>query len=363
MPWARSSQMPRPDPFTAIRLVSLHSVRGANFWSPRPVTRLDLAVGAYQDISSAEVPGFADALVAAFPGLVEHRCSIGERGGFIARLWRGTYAPHIVEHLALELQSAIGHEVGYGRACGGARPGEYTVVFEHRHSEVGLRAGAHALEVVRRAFAGRALEVEHALTELGQLAEEPDVPPLRRRVLCGVTGGGPRAAVRAELARRWPDGGLAVDVTPAYLLNAGLPYARSELAIVLDAELSDVPERYREPEQAAQLVSVVADGVEPAGIVIVPAGAWEVQDRVRDADRRVAVFTERAPLAREELRAAHAAACIRQGRILIECRGVTHDAGPVRNPVSPLVELVAALAVFSRSELQPDTRPLEVERL
>jgi cyanophycin synthetase len=69
---------------TEIRMTTLqHATRGKNFWSLRPVTRMDLAVGAYDDISSASVPGFVDRLVGVMPGLIEHRCSIGERGGFV----------------------------------------------------------------------------------------------------------------------------------------------------------------------------------------------------------------------------------------------------------------------------------------
>ena len=89
-------------------MTTLHATRGANYWSRRPVTRLDLVVGSYDNISSAQVPGVTASLVAAMPSLVEHRCSIGERGGFITRLRRGTYVPHIIEHVALELQSLIG---------------------------------------------------------------------------------------------------------------------------------------------------------------------------------------------------------------------------------------------------------------
>lgn len=283
--------MPPPDPFTEIRLLSLRSLRGASLWSRRPVTRLDLHPGAYDEISSAAVPGFTEALVEALPGLREHRCSIGERGGFVVRLRQGTYAPHVVEHVALELQSMVGHEVGYGRARGGDRPGEYTVVFEHLHAAVGLRAAALALETVQRALAGTLDGVEHALTELEALARTPNAPPLRQHVLCGITGGGDRAAVRAEMLRRGvPAGGLIVEVTPAYLLNAGLPYSRSEVAVVLDAAPRDVPERYRDPEMARRLVSVLADAVPPAGIVVLPAGERELREMVLRAERRVAVF-------------------------------------------------------------------------
>src|SRR5215212_1498989 len=160
LPFAQTAARPylkpmsRPDPYTEIRLLSLRSLRGANLWSRRPVTRIDVAPGEYDEISSAHVAGFTEALVAALPGLWEHRCSIGERGGFVTRLRRGTYPPHVAEHVALELQGMVGHDVGYGRARGGDRPGEYTVVFEHLHAEVGLRCAALSLEIVQRAYAG-----------------------------------------------------------------------------------------------------------------------------------------------------------------------------------------------------------------
>ena len=48
----------------------------------------------------------------------------------------------------------IGHDVGYGRTRGGDVEGEYTLVFEHMHEGVGLRAAALALETVQQAFAG-----------------------------------------------------------------------------------------------------------------------------------------------------------------------------------------------------------------
>src|SRR4051794_12334135 len=185
--------MTRPDPANEIRLVSLRAIRGANFWARFPVIRIDLAVGAYDDISSADVPGFTDQLVAALPNLIEHRCSIGERGGFITRLRRGTYAPHIIEHVGLALQELVGHPVAYGRSRGGDRAGEYTVTFEHEHAEVGLRSAALALEIVQRAFAGTLSNVDAAVAELTSLAATPDFPPLQQEVLCGITGGHARA--------------------------------------------------------------------------------------------------------------------------------------------------------------------------
>ncbi len=115
--------MTLPDPFAEIRVTALQALRGANYWSVRPVTRMDLVVGAYDDISSAQAPGFAEALHRAMPGLIEHRCSIGTRGGFRTRLSRGTYAPHIIEHVALELQTLAGSDVSFGRVVQSGDPG------------------------------------------------------------------------------------------------------------------------------------------------------------------------------------------------------------------------------------------------
>jgi cyanophycin synthetase len=350
--------MKRPDPATEIRLLGIRTLRGASFWSRRPVTRVDLAVGAYDEISSADVPGVTEALVGAFPGLVEHRCSVGERGGFIARLRDGTYSPHIMEHVALELQTAVGHDVGYGRARGGGRPGEYTVVFEHLHAEVGTRVAGLALDAVQRAFAGTLAGVEHAVAELAALAALPDVPALRQRVLCGVTGAGERAALCEELRRNGSPGDeLVVDVAPAYLLAAGLPYASSRAAVILGSGLLDVPERYRDPERAAQLVSVVADGTDLDGVVVVPAGEGEVRERVRDAGRRVSVFTTGAEVDERDARAAYEVAAVREGRIAFGQGDSAEDGGALRPHVPPAVQLAAALTLRSLAELSPTGRP------
>jgi hypothetical protein len=345
-----------PDPTTEIRITALQSLRGMNFWSVRPVTRMDLAVGAFDEISSAQVAGFTDALVKAMPGLVEHRCSIGTRGGFVTRLRRGTYAPHIIEHVALELQSMVGHDVGYGKTRGGDVAGEYTLVFEHKHAGVGLRAAALALDTVQRAFAGTLDTVDAAVAEMKALAESEDVPPLRQDVLCGVTGGGPRGETRDELVRRGGELGLAgevvVDVAPAYVLQAGLPYSRSEMAIILDAEPADVPERYQDPERARQLVSTLIDAVPRDGVVIVPAKEWELQDAARDADCRVAIFAPDDDVTWRDKKLAHAIASVADGRIVLECGGDCRAEAELRADLSPAAQAAAALAVFALQQLR-----------
>lgn len=325
--------------------MALRTVRGANYWAPYPVTRLDLAVGAYDEIPSDSVPGLTEALRAALPGLVEHRCSIGERGGFLTRLRRGTYVPHIVEHLALELQGAVGHDVGYGRARGGDRPGEYTVVFEHRHAAVGRRAGELALELTLRAFAGTLATAADAVAELAEVARGPDDPELRRSVVCGVIGSGDCEAVTRELRERGAGSAdVLVPLSPRSVLESGLPYTRSATAIVLDVEPGDVPERYREKDAAERLASVVADAVARGGVVVVPARERDLQCLIRDVGRRVAVFDVDGTLEARDLRLAHAVARARDGRILLEVGGTARDAGGLRPEVAVDAQLAAAMA-------------------
>jgi cyanophycin synthetase len=338
-----------PDPATEIRIVTLHATRGINFWSRRPVVRMDLSVGRFDDISSADVPGFVDALMAVLPGLIEHECSLGARGGFRSRLRRGTYAPHIIEHVALELQTLIGHDVGYGRTRGGDDRGQYTIIFEHNHEQVGLRAAALALEVVQRAFAGTLEGVDTWVAELRTLSETPEAPPLAARVFCGVTGGANRLEAQEEFRRRMngaADDRVLVDLSPAYMLQAGLPYSRSDMAIVLDADLPDVPERYQEKSQARRLMSIVADAVRRGGLVTCPAKEWEIQDYARDQDCRVAIFAVDDDVTWRDQRVAIAVGRVRDGHILLDYEGDQEDAGPLSDAVPPSAQVAAALSAF-----------------
>jgi cyanophycin synthetase len=346
-----TTPLARPDPFAEIRMTSLNPVGAPNYWSSRPVVRMDVVVGAYDDISSCEVPGFSEALVRAMPGLADHRCSIGEPGGFLLRLEQGTYAPHVAEHVALELQEMAGHDVGYGRTRGGDVHGEYTLVIEHRHPGVGLRAAAMALDVVQRALAGTLDTVDHLVRELEAIAATPHAESRPPRVLCGITGGARRSAARAALAaRHGVDSALLIEVSPAYLLQQGLPYERSEMALVVDEVVDDVPPRYREEDRAVRLLSVMFDGMPRDGIAIVPAKAWELQDAARDLDCRVAVFSDADNITRRDRKVARAAAWPRDGRIVVEHHGRLHDAGALDPDVDVAAQVSAALAAHTLAE-------------
>lgn len=343
-----------PDPKSEIRIATLHATRGANYWSRLPITRMDITIGAFEHISSADVPGVTEALVSAMPGLRDHRCSIGEPGGFIIRLRRGTYFGHIVEHVALELQGMIGHEVGYGRTRGSDVPGEYTIILEHLHEAVGPRCAALALEIVQSAFAGTLTSVEYAVAELASLAATPNVPPLLQHVLCGITGGRHRNETRDEMVRLGLNGSeLIVDVSPSYMLQAGLPYSRSDIAIILDADPVDVPDRFQERDRSQRLMSIVADAVPEDGIVLVPAKEWEIQDIVRDAGCRVAIFATDDDVTAKDKKVARASATVEGRQIIIEQLDKCIEAGWLHNDAPVVAQVAATLAAFTLSALQP----------
>ncbi|HZH06794.1 MAG TPA: hypothetical protein VEY69_08975, partial [Lautropia sp.] len=122
---------------------------GPHYYSHTPMVRIMLDIGRMEDWPSNRIPGFADALIEMLPGLDRHGCSLKKRGGFIQRLRDGTWIGHVVEHVAIELQTMAGHRVTRGKTRSvKGKPGVYNVMFAYREDEVGLLAGRTALELV-----------------------------------------------------------------------------------------------------------------------------------------------------------------------------------------------------------------------
>src|ERR1700680_2963650 len=119
-------------------------LRGPNYWANFPVLEAWVDLGSLKDSPSDEMPGFNERLMAWLPTMIEHRCSIGERGGFFERLRRGTYQAHILEHVVLELQTLAGTDLGFGRARETSSEGLFRVAVRYEDEVVGracLEAG------------------------------------------------------------------------------------------------------------------------------------------------------------------------------------------------------------------------------
>jgi len=130
-----------------IDILRVRHLRGPNIWTYRPVIEAWLDLGELEEYPSNTLPGFNERLNAWLPGLVEHRCGVGERGGFLERLRDGTWCGHILEHIVLELQNLAGMKTGFGKTRSTADRGIYKMAFRTRDEVVGraaLKAG-HAL--------------------------------------------------------------------------------------------------------------------------------------------------------------------------------------------------------------------------
>jgi cyanophycin synthetase len=160
-----------------------------------------------------------------------------------------------------------------------------------------------------------------------------------------VTGGSARAELRAEIAHLHGDeSALIVDVSPSFILQAGLPYAESEVAVVMDLDLHDVPERYQDPERAERLVSVMADALPRGALLVAPAKAWGLQDYARDMGCGLAVFSGENNVTARDRKRARSAAWVADGHVVVEHRGRVMAREPVREGVAPAVQAAAALA-------------------
>jgi cyanophycin synthetase len=136
---------PHPD----LKIISSRVFRGPNVWHYEPAIQLVVDLGVLEDFPTNKLPGFADALVERLPGLMNHTCSRGRRGGFVERLHEGTWVGHVAEHVALQLQQAVGHDMRRGktRQVKGER-GRYNVIYAYYDESVGLAAGELAVRLV-----------------------------------------------------------------------------------------------------------------------------------------------------------------------------------------------------------------------
>lgn len=150
----------------------IQTLRGPNVWADYPVLEAWLDLEKLKDSPSDELPGFNERLMAWLPSLIEHRCSVGERGGFFERLRRGTWQGHILEHVALELQTLAGTPVGYGRTRETHEEGVYKVVVEYEHEELGKASLHAALRISLAAVNDLALDIEKELAQLRELARK-----------------------------------------------------------------------------------------------------------------------------------------------------------------------------------------------
>lgn len=154
-----------------MEILNIHVLRGPNYWSNYRhkliVMKLDL--GYYQNRSTNNIDGFNEKLQRLLPSLYTHRCSEGHEGGFFERLKMGTWLGHVIEHVALELQTLAGMECGFGRTRSTKEPGVFNVVFSYEVEEAGIYAAKAAVRLVETLISDMQYNLEETLVELAKM--------------------------------------------------------------------------------------------------------------------------------------------------------------------------------------------------
>ena len=160
-----------------IEFLDVVALRGPNIWTYRPVLEAWVDIGELEDYPSNTIPGFYERLTEWLPTLIEHRCSPGVRGGFLARLKEGTWPGHILEHVTLELQNLAGLRGGFGKARETSTRGVYKVVVRAWQEQVTRTALNEARDLVMAAIEDRPFDVDATVARLRRLVDRHCLGP------------------------------------------------------------------------------------------------------------------------------------------------------------------------------------------
>ena len=162
-----------------MKIREINAMRGPNYWSIRRhrliVMVLDLEE--MEELPSNKIDGFADRIRQMFPSMYSHRCSEGCEGGFFMRVDEGTWMGHVIEHIALEIQTLADMDTGFGRTRGYGEKGVYNVVFSYIEESVGRYAAKAAVRICEALIAAEPYDLEDDIQRMRELRESERLGP------------------------------------------------------------------------------------------------------------------------------------------------------------------------------------------
>ena len=162
-----------------MKIRSINAMRGPNYWSIRRhkliVMVLDLEK--MEEYPTNKVPGFPERLKAMFPSMYSHRCSEGCEGGFFMRVDEGTWMGHVIEHIALEVQTLAGMDTGFGRTRDYGEKGVYNVVFSYVEESVGRYAAEMAVKICNALIEAKDYDMDDDIQHMRELREAERLGP------------------------------------------------------------------------------------------------------------------------------------------------------------------------------------------
>ena len=157
-----------------MKIVEIKVMRGPNYWSirRRKLIVMKLDIEELEHKPTNEIEGFLDRLQTMFPTMISHRCSPNIEGGFFIRVKEGTWIGHVIEHIALEIQTLAGMDCGFGRTRGTGTRGVYNVVFSYMEEAVGTYAAKAAVLIAEAIVNGEQYDLEPDIRTMRELRED-----------------------------------------------------------------------------------------------------------------------------------------------------------------------------------------------
>jgi cyanophycin synthetase len=300
-----------------IQFLRVTHLRGPNLWTYRPVIEAWVDIGELEHYPSNTIPGFYERLTAMLPGLIEHRCGVGERGGFLQRLREGTWAAHILEHVVLELQNLAGMQTGFGKARMTSAHGIYKLAFRTRQEDVGRAALEAGRDLVMAAIEDRPFDVAATVQQLRELCDKLCLGPSTANI------------VDAATDRRIPH----IRLTEGNLVQLGYGIRQHRIWTAETDRTSAIAESIASDKHMTKSMLQTCGVPVPEGQEVdSPQAAWEAAQDIglpvvvkpTDANHGRGVFTDLTT--REQIEKAYAAADAEGSGVLVEkfIRGDAH---------------------------------------
>jgi len=163
----------------AMKILDIKVMRGPNYWSIRrhKLIQMRLDLEELEQFPTNKIEGFGERLQKLFPTMHSHRCSIGTPGGFFKRVEEGTWMGHVIEHIALELQTLAGMACGFGRTRSTGKDGIYNVVFSYMEEKAGIFTANASVRIAEALIAGNEYHLAEDIQNLRVIREEERLGP------------------------------------------------------------------------------------------------------------------------------------------------------------------------------------------
>lgn len=162
-----------------MKIEEIKILRGPNYWSVRrpKLIQMKLDLEELEQKPTNTIEGFRERLENLFPSMYSHRCSVGKPGGFFQRVDEGTWMGHVIEHIALELQTLAGMNCGFGRTRGTGKEGEYYVVFNYMEEDAGVYAAKASVRIAQSLVDGSSYDLSEDIQRLREIREDTRLGP------------------------------------------------------------------------------------------------------------------------------------------------------------------------------------------